>query len=260
MDKENSEKHQRLLEEYEKILKEYEEDRKRHDFSMPKEWDEDFRKVMDNTLKRKARHKMLRRFVKAACVVILIVVGFNTYSTQVQGNTLLECFRNSFNQSKLMHEVQGTADQVEILDEVELSDFYYEGDTLDELFLNIRNDRKVPMFYVKDVLEDYEIIEAKYNQEFQLLDITIMTENGYIYITQDFAYNNSSVGIYHDQNEVCTIYNDALEREIPIFDNIEKAGYENYCFSVETERCKFYFDGAATLEQCEKIAKNLYYK
>lgn len=258
-DIEKTEEFQKILHEYEKMLKEYEQDKKNHDFSIPKEWDEDFRKVMDAALNRKARQKRMRRLARAACIALLIGVGSGVFATQVKGVDLLEYFQNSFIQSKLSHEVQGTGEQVK-LEETESSDFYYECNTLNELFVNIRNDRKVSMFYVEDVFADYEIIEAKYNQEFQILDITLSTESGYIYLTQDFTYDNSSLGIYHDRNEVCTIYNEILKADITIYDNIENPEYENYCFSVNMDRCKFYFDGAVTLEQCKEIACNIYYE
>lgn len=49
----DTEEFQAALKEYEKMLKEFKEDRKMYDFSIPKEWDEDFRKMMDEVLEKK---------------------------------------------------------------------------------------------------------------------------------------------------------------------------------------------------------------
>lgn len=248
------------MEEFEKMLQEFEEDKKKHDFSIPPQWDEDFRKTMNAILHKKAMERRKHRLVKAAELVLMLGVCGGMLTTEVDGIEIVKHFQNTIQVSNSNHDIHGTAEQIELQNEITSLEVYYTSATLDELFSEIHADLKIPMFYVKDVFPAYEIYEAKYNQEFKYLTITLNTEYGYININQEFLFDNNGSGTLHENTKISSVSNDSLSQTIKIYQNTENNIHDNYYFSVSNEYCKLVFDGILPLDICENIAQNIYYE
>lgn len=248
------------MEEFEKMLQKFEEDKKKHDFSIPPQWDEDFRKTMNAILHKKAMERRKHRLVKAAELVLMLGVCGGMLTTEVDGIEIVKHFQNTIQVSNSNHDIHGTAEQIEFQNELTSPEVYYTSETLDKLFSEIHADLKIPMFYVKDVFPAYEIYEAKYNQEFKYLTITLNTEYGYINIFQEFLYDNNGSGTVYENTNVSTITNTLLSQTVNIYQNTENNINDNFYFSIKTEHCKLHFDGILPLDLCETIAQNIYYE
>lgn len=248
---------------YESLMKEFERDSKHVDFSLPKEWDDDFHQAIDDTLHRSGgRVRTVRKVVAAAAILLMVGgCGLVLSGRQVQGENVREFFKGTFIEEKWKHLLYGTSEEytVNVVQEANKTDIYFKGNDLQEISKNIREELKHPMFSYEDIFEDYEIIEAKYNKEFMFLMITLKTERGYIYITQDNLINNTGYGFSIPDEDVVTVYNRFLDRYIDIQECTTSYANKNYFFEIKYENVVFCFDGAVSLEDCEYFAEHLTY-
>ena len=107
---------QKAEEEFEQMMKEMEEDKKNHDFSIPKEWDDDFRAAMDEVLENKAKKKGINvrgKFAMAAGLALVIIAGTVVTTETVQGNRLLDIFGKTSETENERFEMYGTKQQVD---------------------------------------------------------------------------------------------------------------------------------------------------
>lgn len=244
----------------EKLQKEFKRDQKYIE-PYPEEWDKLFHAAMEHGKKKRIWQKRIKAAAMAASVLLLVgIVGMVQYK-QVYGGNLKDWFEMLFSESKYGHNIQGTDSDTEItLEETEFSDTFFYDTTLDSLQQSIRNEIKRPMFYYADVFKDYEISEAKYSHTFQLLTITLKTDDGFIYLYQNNSYRNTGNGVFFENEPITKVYNPHLQQDIFIYESMEESDCQGYAFKVNFNNCYLIFQGAITLDACKNFASNMYYE
>lgn len=254
----NSAEFKYFEEHYDEIMEEFEKDNESADYKIPDEWDQRFRKTIEDTIKREERKKVLG-FVKVVSVVtaaIFILIVGNFAVEQVNGEGLLEIFQNSFALGDKQHTTYGTNNEIEFSEEENENIIYYFGDDLDDIIEQIREEIKCPMFYLGYVPEGFVVEEATYEMEYRMINIKLSKGEEYIYVYQQKQIEDIALGIVEENNESISIYNENIDKDIVISE-----GYQDYGWTINSENNKdlLTINSSISKEECIKIAENIEY-
>lgn len=257
-DLENSSEFEYSEDYFEKILEEMENDPELQNFTVPDEWDREFRKTIGETLK-KERKKKMKRYVKigsiAACAVLAVTLVLNARMEVVQGEGLLEVFQNTFNLNKKQYMMYGSDEDFGMnFEEEDIEDIAFEADTLSGVYDQMRQELKRPMFYTEDVFGEYEIKEARYDATYHVLNIELETSEGSVFFSQEQKLDENSSGSKIDEEESGQVYNKNLDTTIMIYKSDQDS---SYIFNISKEQNVLKFRGTISLEQCKKLAESV---
>lgn len=230
------------------------------EYEIPEEWDVKFRNVIEQTVKKEERKTKLKKVAKvcglsAAAILIVLILGIGT-AQQAQGKSIKEVFQELFG-TKEDEYVTYTSSDIEILNDDDEIEVFFDGGTVNEVCEQARNELKMPMFYFDDVIKNYEIIEAKYSRDFHIFTIELKINDGYAYISETFMIDDEVTGLTIDAEKCAEIDNESLQLTIPIYKN--KKG-DGYIITINNSQLSFIFSGDVSLDECKKIAESLYYK
>ena len=250
---------QNMEEEFEQMKREMEEDKKNHDFSIPKEWDADFRAAMDEAFKKKKIRKGVNirsKLAMAAAVVLMLFAGNILVTEKVQGNKLFDIVGKTSGTENERFEMFSTKQNFDSsvgMEEV----ITFEGETISELYTNIRSEMKRPMFQIDEIPVEYEIEIVEYDINFRTLNIQLLTPNGWIYITQKEQLENGG-SVYQTEEVICSdVKNDYLQENIKILQGKNKSFYN---FTIQLDKDILYVQVYDSLKVCEFLAKNFIYE
>lgn len=250
-------------ENFDEIIKELEEDPELQNLKIPDEWDMRFRKTIEDTIKREekkknVKEKMLkwgsRAAVVAASVVLVMLVGMSMSAVTVQGEGLLDVFQKMFKVNGKQYTTFSVGEEVDMSEDEEDEDIYFEATTLDEAYKQIREEIKMPMFYITYIPKGYEVQEVQYNRMYDMLNIKLYNGENAIYISQQQHYDEVTTGTMNEDDKCSEVTNYYLENIIEIYKSVHD---NNFVFNVSKNdiflvvRCKI------TLEECKKIAESV---
>ena len=247
----NSAEFKYFEEHYDEIMEEFEKDNESADYKIPDEWDQRFRKTIEDTIKREERKKVYTIFkvvgVVTAAIFVLLVGNFSV--EQVNGEGLLEIFQNSFALGDKQHTTYGTNNEIEFSEEENENIIYFSGDDLDDINEQIREEIKCPMFYLGYIPEGFVVEEATYEMEYRMINIKLSKGEEYIYVYQQKQIEDIALGIVEENNESISIYNEISE------------GYQDYGWTINSENNKdlLTINSSISKEECIKIAENIEY-
>lgn len=255
---ENSQEFQYMESNFDSMMQEMEEDSKTNDFSIPDDWDVQFRRAIKETLERKKREEEQRKKARqkmlamAAGIVLVLFLGTNFTLEAVQGDSLLDVFKNKF-QEDSEYTAYGTEELVMDEEEQNLT-ICLEGDTLTEVYQHLKEEVKRPIFQIKDDIDEYEICSASYNTLFRMVIIDMEFPDGRIQLSQEEKVENSATAVKNEKKECAKIWNENLQEYILIYEGIQD---DSYTWSVDRDYAIFYFNGYISLEKCCQMAENL---
>ena len=254
----NSAEFKYFEEHYDEIMEEFEKDNESADYKIPDEWDQRFRKTIEDTIKREERKKVYTIFkvvgVVAAAIFVLLVGNFAV--EQVNGEGLLEIFQNNFILGDKEHTTYGTNNEIELIEEENENIIYYSGDDLEDISEQIREEVKCPMFYLGYIPEGFVVEEATYEMEYRMINIKLSKGEEYIYVYQQKQIEDIALGIVEENNESISIYNENIDKDIVISE-----GYQDYGWTINSENNKdlLTINSSISKEECIKIAENIEY-
>lgn len=229
------------------------------EYEIPEEWDVKFRNVIEQTVKKEERKIRLKKVAKvcglSAAILLIFIFGIG-FAQQAQGKSIMEVFQTLFGPDEEQYATYTTSDIV-ILDDEDEDEVFFDGDTIEKVCEQARDELKMSMFYFEDVIKDYEIVEAKYNSRFYTFTIELKVNDGYAYVSEENLFNDQVTGLIMDAEKCTEIYNESLNTIIIIYKN--KNG-DGYIFNVKNGQMSFSFSGAVSLDECKKLAESLYYK
>lgn len=241
------------------FVKEMEEDKESADLKLPDGWEQDFTRIIDETLdgnERKRRRKIIKRIAGVAAAAVLVLVLGNFTAESVSGEGLLEMFRNQFFVGDKQHETYGTNNEIEFDEDGNQDVLYFDGETLEEVSEQIRNELKSPMFYLTYLPEGFTLEEATYDKRFRTVHIELLKETEYIYIAYQKQVDDVAFGSVVEKNENISITNDNIDKEIMIF-----SGYQDNSWTINAEKGNdlIIINTSVSKEECLKIAENIDY-
>lgn len=230
------------------------------EYEIPEEWDVKFRNVIEQTVKKEERKTRLKKVAKvcglsAAAILLIFIFGIG-FAQQAQGKSIMEVFQELFGTDEEQYATYTTSDIV-ILDDEDEDELFFDGDTIEKVCEQARDELKMSMFYFEDVIKDYEIVEAKYNREFHTFFIELKVNDGYAYITEEHLFDGEVTGLIMDAEEYMEVYNESLQTTILIYNNKDNTSYS---FNVMNRQMSFSFSGCVSIEECKQLAESLYYQ
>ena len=250
---------QKAEEEFEQMMKEMEEDKKNHDFSIPKEWDDDFRAAMDEVLENKAKKKGINvrgKFAMAAGLALVIIAGTVVTTETVQGNRLLDIFGKTSETETERYEMYGTEEQLDSDMQVE-NVISFTADDISELYDQIREEKKRPIFRIDSIPVEYEIELAEYDKSYGMVNVQLSTPEGWIFISHEERLEDGGFGKQTNQNESAEVWNAQLQTNIIIYEG-ENVG--SFSFSIQVDKDILYVYSMASLDTNKKLAETFMYK
>lgn len=254
---EDTPEYKALLENYDQLMDQMEADREQRDISTPEDWDRDFRRTIDKTLKAERRKKILRRVGKcglaaAACLVVLVGTGAAVQTAE--GDNMLQVFYHKLVTDEDIYDTYGTADyDMEAVDDGE-NIHILNGETLTEVFDSAEKIIKTPIFYIDELEEAYSINYANYDEVYHVLTIEVLMDKGSLYISETQVTKEIGEGVNVGDTEVTKVYNEYLKQYIPIYQG-EQDGF--YIVDLEYNHNIFLLQGCMSLDDCEMIAKSV---
>lgn len=255
----NSAEFKYFEEHYDEIMEEFENDNESADYKIPDEWDQRFRKTIEDTIKREERKKLYGIFkvvgVVTAAIFVLLVGNFAV--EQVNGEGLLEIFQNSFALGDKQHTTYGTNNEIEFSEEENENIIYFSGDSLDDISEQIREEIKCPMFYLGYIPDGFSVEEATYEMEYRMINIKLSKGEEYIYIFQQKQVDDISFGfVEEEKREIALLNNEELSNPIYIYDGFQD---KSWLIEVKENNDLLNVDASTSKEDCMKIAENIEY-
>lgn len=255
-------------EHFDEMMEEMEKDSESQSFEIPEEWDRSFRKTIEETVereeKKKSRKEKLLRWgsravAAAAGVALVMFIGMNFSAVQVQGEGLLDVFRNTFDLNGKKYTTVDVGEEMDMdMDmEEEKVDVYFDGATLDDVYKQIREEFKMPMFYITYIPDGYEIEEAKYNKTYDILNFELSNGKNTIYISQQQQFNEIATGIVNEEDKCAEVNNSHVDQKIEIYESIQDG---SVVFNVKENHVFLCISGKVSIDEAKKIAENIEFR
>lgn len=245
-------------ENFDALMSEMEQDKESECFEIPDEWDQRFRKAIDETIERERKEKV-HGFVKVVgvvtAVIFVLLIG-NFAVEQVNGEGLLEIFQNNFTLGDKEHTTYGTNNEIEFIEEENENIIYYSGDDLEDISEQIREEIKCPMFHLGYVPDGFSVEEASYVKLFRIINIKLVRGEEYIYIFQQKQVDDISYGFIEEKNKNTLVTNENLNDPVYIYDGFQD---ESWLIEVKENNDLLNIDASTSKEDCMKIAENINY-
>ena len=246
-------------ENFDALMSEMDQDKESECFEIPDEWDQRFRKAIDETIERERKEKV-HGFVKVVgvvtAVIFVLLIG-NFAVEQVNGEGLLEIFQNNFILGDKEYTTYGTNNEIELIEEENENIIYYSGDDLEDISEQIREEIKCPMFHLSYLPDGFSVESASYVKGFRIINIKLVKGEEYIYIFQQKQVDDIASGVFEEKmDENTTIHNKILEEHIVIYD-----GYQDNSWLIKFKKNNdiLSIDALLSKEECIKIAENIDY-
>ncbi|NCC43150.1 MAG: hypothetical protein EOM18_06090 [Clostridia bacterium] len=246
-------------EDFEEMMQEMKDDPDYEKCKIPDDWDKEFRKAIDETLEKKQKEKRIRflkRLGVAAAVIVAVMVGANYSMEAVQGESLLEVLQSTFSSKGNQYVKYGTEKDMSVTNEINQDEIYVEADSLDKVYQMIREELKMPMIQATYVPEEYKVAEAKYDKNYNLLNIKLEKGTNYIYLSQQ-RVDDYSIGVVTEEEPYGMVDNIPLQQKILIYESKQDG---DFAFSVKVNQEIMALRGNISLEECENIAKGLVFE
>lgn len=250
-------------EHFDEMMEEMEKDSESQSFEIPEEWDRSFRKTIEETVereeKKKSRKEKLLRWgsravAAAAGVALVMFIGMNFSAVQVQGEGLLDVFRNTFDLNGKKYTTVDVGEEMDMDMEEEKVDVYFEGTSLDDVYRQIREEFKMPMFYVTYIPEGYEVEEAKYNKTYDILNLELNNGKNTIYISQQQQVNEIATGVVSEEEKCAEVNNSYVNQKIEIYESVQD---NNLVFNVQTNHFLLAVRCTVSIEDAKKMAESI---
>lgn len=245
-----------LEENFEEMMREMEKDKETHDYQIPQIWDYDFRKTIDETLKteqRKRSKKRMRNLSIAAGIALVTLVGVDRSLVVVQGDGIKEVVEGVFEFEDKNVVTFGTTEETTV-EEAETYEIYFDTSSLETAYEQIREELKMPMFYVSYIPEEYKLTEARYDKSYRFLNMKFEKGRKRLYFSQQQITDLKSTGIATDEKECALVLNENLNCEIPIFQSEQD---NTYIFVINKGTLVLNCRVQGEEKECRKIAENI---
>ncbi|MDY2596493.1 MAG: DUF4367 domain-containing protein [Oliverpabstia sp.] len=226
---------------------------------LPEEWERDFKETMEATWEEERQRKKKRigkRIAIAAGVTLVTLAGLNLGVQQVQGEGLVEFFQKTFHLNGKQYTTFDAGKEFEMDEENESADIYFEASTLSEVNEQVREKFGLPMFGFQYFPEGYDVDNAQYNKTYNMLNVDLQNSNEVIYVFQQQQFDMLNSGVVNDTETYTEVYNKNLNQKIVIYHCTQD---DFLSFSIMYEHTFLVVRCNISLEECEKIAKGIYY-
>lgn len=250
-------------EHFDEMMEEMEKDSESQSFEIPEEWDRSFRKTIEETVereeKKKSRKEKLLRWgsravAAAAGVALVMFIGMNFSAVQVQGEGLLDVFREMFDVNGNQYTTFNVGEEVDMSEDEELDEIYFEAVTLDDAYQQIHDELKMPMFYATYIPEGFILEEASYSGTYNTLNLKLNNGKNTIYILQQQQFDEVALGIISEEEKCDDVNNSNLDQIIEIYQSIQD---NNLAFNVRKNNIFLAIRCDLPIEECKKIAANI---
>ena len=206
------------------------------------------------TEQRKRSKKRMRSLSIAAGIALVTLVGVDRSLVVVQGDGIKEVVEGVFEFEDKNVVTFGTTEEKNMVEENETYEICFDTSSLETAYEQIREELKMPMFYVSYIPEGYELTEAKYDKAYRFLNLKLENGENKIYFSQQQISDIKATGIARDEKECALVLNENLKREISIFQSEQD---HTYVFSVEEGTVALYGSVPGSLEECKKVLKSI---
>lgn len=248
-----------LEEHFEEMMEEMKKDKLTQDFRISQEWDQKFRKTIDETLeelREKSRRRKIKNAVIAAGVILAATACVDYSMVAVQGEGLLDIVESVFDSGEKNIITFGTEVEEEMEEEDE-SEIYFETSSLETAYEQIRQELRMPMFYISYVPEGYQLSEAIYDRMYRVLNMKFEKGEKQIYVSQQQISDGKATGIIIDEEQDGSVVNESLSSEIPIYRSEQD---DAYIFAVKQGTLVLNCRVSENLKECKKLAKSIYFQ
>lgn len=243
---------------FDHMMNDMEKDKAQCNVEMPEEWEDDFLKVIRETLaKKERRERIVRRVGTVAAVAFLVIGGIWRSPEIVHGDGILEVLKEAFEFYEQNYITFGTNKELDVLSEVEQSEVFFDVTSLEMTYEQIRQELLRPMFYVPEFPKRFKLSEAKYDRSYSILNMKLENKEERIYISQKTVLDENPTGLITDEHECAIVKNSNLNQEIPIYQSEQD---NNLIFFIQEKNMLISFRGPVTVEECKKIIENIYFE
>lgn len=248
-----------LEEHFEEMMEEMKKDKLTQDFQISQEWDQKFRKTIDETLeelRKKSRRRKIKNAVIAAGVILAATACVDYSMVAVQGEGLLDIVESVFNSNGKNYVIYGTQEEP-FLEQDNEEEVYFDITSLEKAYKEMSEEILYPIFYVSYIPEQYVLQEVKYNKVYKSVNMIFEKEGKHIYISQQLMTDEGSSGMVTDDEKIMDVKNTNLNQKISVYQSNQD---NSLVFSVQYKTGILTFNGLLTPHECKKIAETIYYE
>lgn len=224
---------------------------------LPEEWERDFKETMEATWEEERQRKKKRigkRIAIAAGVTLVTLAGLNLGVQQVQGEGLVEFFQRTFHLNGKQYTTFDVGENVEVEIDENDDEIILSHESLKEVYKELQNVKRASILQILYVPPECKIEEAKFDKMYDLLNVKLSCDEGYIYIYQQQQTDETAQG-YIDEEEKCsTVFNSQIDVNIPIYKSVQD---NSFTFSIKYEYTFMLVKSNLSLTECEKMAESI---
>lgn len=218
----DSPEYKQIREHLPEILKEMERDKGLKQYQMPEGWNEDFERIYQ----AEHRKERIRNCILAgACAAIILGIGAVhvgerlELTSMVQADDIGKIHENEFEQGDYQYNTYGNVNEEEMFSEDE-DEIEFVCTDIDELYRQIKDATKAPVFMFTYIPESYKADEAIYSKSHRTLSYRISNGDKYIYITQQMEVDDTGNGAVNDI-EKDSVYVKGLDVNVTVYESAQ---------------------------------------
>lgn len=218
----DSPEYKQIREHLPEILKELERDKGLKQYQMPEGWNDDFERIYQ------AEHRKERirnRILAGTCAAVILAIGAVhvgerlELTSLVQADDIGKIHENEFEQGKRQYNTYGNVNEEEMFSEDE-DEIEFVCTDLGELYKQIKETTKAPVFMFSYIPENYKADEAIYSKSHRTLSYRISNDDKYMYITQQMEVDDTGNGAVNDI-EKDNIYLEELDIDVKVYESAQ---------------------------------------
>ena len=224
-----------LEEHFEEMMEEMKKDKLTQDFRISQEWDQKFRKTIDETLeelRKKSRRRKIKNAVIAAVVILATTACVDYSMVAVQGEGLLDIVESVFDSNEKNYTMYGTQEEL-FLEQDNEEEVYFDITSLEKAYEEMSEVVLYPIFYISYIPEQYVLQEAKYNKVYKMINMIFEKNGQQIYISQQLISDEDSSGIVMDDEKITDVKNVNLGQDILVYQSNQD---DSLVFAVHIKR------------------------
>lgn len=254
----DSPEYKQIKEHLPEILKEMERDKGLKQYQMPEGWNDDFERIYQ------AEHRKERirnRILAGACAAIILGIGAVhvgerlELTSMVQADDIGKIHESGFEQGGYQYNTYGNeSNNQELMISEDDNDINFVCDNLEQLYQQVKQETKSPIFVVTESLDDYNVEDAFYSKIHKNFSYRLKNGDLYLYVSQQMQIDETGNGTINDKMESTVhvpqldidaeVYRSAQDNSLrcdiiyhnevlSVVSNMELEEYENIIASIE---------------------------
>ena len=216
----DSPEYKQIKEHLPEILKELERDKGQEQYQIPEDWNGDFERIYQ---KERRKEHIKRRILIGACAAVVLTIGVVhigerlEFTSVAQADDIAKIKENGFEDGEYQYKTYGNGvEEGDNSISVDEDDISFTCTSLQELYAQVKEETKAPIYVITRDLTGYVVKDAFYSKTHKNFSYRLVNGSKYLYVTQQVQVDETGNGAINDHKET-TVHVKKLNLEADIY-------------------------------------------